>query len=57
MPEQEGENQADAETHEPGYEEEGRAFQVLKLFYDSHPFRNFTGCLGEYFTLKPKDIQ
>ena len=52
MPEQEGEYESDAETHEPSYEEERRALDVLELLDDGDPFRHCLGGLGEDFRLK-----
>jgi len=51
VPEQEGENQSDAETHKPGDEHESSIFDVCEEAQDGHPFRDFPRCLCKYFAL------
>lgn len=57
MPKEESEDETDAETHEPGDEHEGGAFNVGKVAKDGHPFGDLAGCLGENFALSNKKVQ
>lgn len=52
VPEQEGEDQADTETHEPGDEEERGALQIFELLQHGHPFWDLPHRLSEHFCLK-----
>ena len=54
VPEEESEDQADAEAHEPGDKHERGAFDVGKVTKDGHPFRDLAGRLGENFALSKK---
>ena len=54
VPEEESEDQADAEAHEPGDKHERGAFDVGKVTKDGHPFRDLAGRLGENFALSNK---
>lgn len=51
MPEQKGEDQANAEAHEPGHEKEGCGFQIFKVGQHSHPLWQLLGRLGEHLGL------
>lgn len=52
VPEEEGEDQADTEAHEPGDEQKGSAFEILELLQHGHPFRDLSHRLGEHFRLE-----
>lgn len=56
MPKEKSENKSNAKTHEPSNEKKWCAFNILELFYHSHPFGYFPRCLCEYFTLKKERI-
>ena len=51
MPEEEGENQSDAESHEPGDKHERSAFDVGEMAEYGHPFGNLAGRLRKDFAL------
>lgn len=48
MPEEKSKNKADAEAHEPGYEQERGRLHVLELAQHRHPFRHLASRLCEY---------
>lgn len=48
MPEEKSKNKADAEAHEPGYEEERGSLHVLELAKHRHPFRHLASRLCEH---------
>lgn len=52
MPEEEGKDQSNTETHEPCNEKKRCTLQVLELLKNRQPFWYFTSCLGEHFRLK-----
>lgn len=57
MPEEEGEDQAYAEAHEPRDEEKGSAFEILELLQHGHPFRDLSHRLGEHLGLERKFVK
>lgn len=52
MPEEEGEDEADAKAHEPGHEEERAALDVGKVLEHRHPLRDLTRRLGKHLRLQ-----
>jgi len=52
VPEEEGEDQPDAESHEPRDEEKRGALEVFELLQHRYPFRYFFHRLGKHFSLK-----
>ena len=52
VPEEEGEDEADAEAHEPGHQHERDALDVGEVAQDGHPLRNLARRLGEHLALR-----
>lgn len=52
VPEEKCENEADAEAHKPGDEEEGATFEVGKMFEDCYPLRDLSHSLGKHLCLQ-----
>jgi len=55
MPEEEGKDQSDAESHEPRNEEKRGALEVFELLQHRYPFRYFFHRLGKHLGLKLGD--
>lgn len=54
VPEEEGEDKTDAESHKPGYVEEGAVAKVGESAKDGQPFRQLSCCLREYSALEKR---
>ena len=52
VPEEEGEDEAHANAHPPGDEQEGHAAHVLQLVEHHRPLGDLHHCVGEHPTLR-----
>lgn len=48
VPKEEGEDEADAEAHKPGHQQEGYGLRVLELLQHRHPLRHLARRLSEH---------
>lgn len=53
MPEEEGEDETDAEAHEPSDQQERGGLHVLELAQHRHPLRHLAGGLREHLPHSP----